>query len=441
MTQQRSWWRRALRNPYAIAGALLIVAAALVLVVWVLPSVLTRRPVVTGHERHEAMANVRNNLLTALGGLGAGLAAAAAAVNALDSYRLSQESYRLNQESNRLDKVGHLTGRFQEASKQMGDPDATVRLGGIQALAQLADEWPEQRQRCIDVLCAYVRNVGGSADGTGSSTTDEAHKDTRRRTIQLIRDALRPNAAVSWQGCSFDFRSATFVVGDFDGVVFAEGRFEFDEAAFAGPVSFEGAAFAGATVSFRDVRFKAGDVSFERTTFTGGHVVFDKATFEGGIVRFGAPLAVRGGDERRAAGARFEPGCAVTFAEADIGVGGHVSFNGATFAAKAPDAVGGPAGITFAGATFGGRDGFGSEVSFDDAVFDTTVSFDGAHIERDITFTGASFSNGALSFEGTKWALSGGRLLTFEGATATPDTWQLDQRAKAHMDLDGIVKE
>ena len=48
--------------------------------------------------------------------------------------------------------------RFATAAGQLGnDKPAAVRLAGVYAMAGLADDWPENRQTCVDVLCAYLR--------------------------------------------------------------------------------------------------------------------------------------------------------------------------------------------------------------------------------------------------------------------------------------------
>ncbi|MFJ6088053.1 hypothetical protein ACIQI8_42515 [Streptomyces sp. NPDC092369] len=51
------------------------------------------------------------------------------------------------------------TERFTTAVTQLGDDSAAVRLGGVHALAGLADDAPTRglRQTSIDVLCAYLR--------------------------------------------------------------------------------------------------------------------------------------------------------------------------------------------------------------------------------------------------------------------------------------------
>ena len=51
-----------------------------------------------------------------------------------------------------------LNERFATAAGQLGsDKPPAVRLAGVYAMAGLADDWPENQQTCIDVLCAYLR--------------------------------------------------------------------------------------------------------------------------------------------------------------------------------------------------------------------------------------------------------------------------------------------
>lgn len=49
------------------------------------------------------------------------------------------------------------TERFASASEQLGGSSTMVRLAGVYAMSNLADDWIEKRQMCIDVLCAYIR--------------------------------------------------------------------------------------------------------------------------------------------------------------------------------------------------------------------------------------------------------------------------------------------
>ena len=49
--------------------------------------------------------------------------------------------------------------RYGEAAAQLGHGNAAIRLAGVYAMAQLADDWadPDARQQCVAVLCAYLR--------------------------------------------------------------------------------------------------------------------------------------------------------------------------------------------------------------------------------------------------------------------------------------------
>ncbi|MFL1431066.1 pentapeptide repeat-containing protein, partial [Nocardiopsis sp. frass1] len=51
------------------------------------------------------------------------------------------------------------TERFTTAVGQLGEANVAVSLGGVHALAHLADDAPTPglRQMCVDVLCAYLR--------------------------------------------------------------------------------------------------------------------------------------------------------------------------------------------------------------------------------------------------------------------------------------------
>ena len=50
-----------------------------------------------------------------------------------------------------------LNERFATAADQLGSDKPAVRLAGVHAMAGLADDWEENRQTCVDVLCAYLR--------------------------------------------------------------------------------------------------------------------------------------------------------------------------------------------------------------------------------------------------------------------------------------------
>jgi hypothetical protein len=79
-------------------------------------------------------------------------------------------------------------------------------------MARLADDWAEQRQQCIDVLCAYLR-LPYDAQTPGE-------REVRLTVIRLITTHLRADAATSWRNCPLDFTGATFEGGDLQGAEF-----------------------------------------------------------------------------------------------------------------------------------------------------------------------------------------------------------------------------
>jgi hypothetical protein len=126
-------------------------------------------------------------------------------------------------------------------------------------MASVADDWVENRQTCIDVLCAYLRtpyepDPGDEAPGA-ERLAFRAEREVRHTAIRLISAHLREGAKVSWQGLSFDFTGVVFDGGAFDGAMFSGGWVDFRDAVFSGGwVYFGGAEFSGGEVSFGDAR-------------------------------------------------------------------------------------------------------------------------------------------------------------------------------------------
>ncbi|RAJ66773.1 hypothetical protein K378_02948 [Streptomyces sp. Amel2xB2] len=104
--------------------------------------------------------------------------------------------------------ASQLADRYTTAAEQLGHEQAAVRLAGVYALARLADDWEEQRQVCIDVLCAYLRmpyQPDPSAEGHKIG-----EREVRLTVISIIRDHLRhPDAATAWSTYALDFTGAT----------------------------------------------------------------------------------------------------------------------------------------------------------------------------------------------------------------------------------------
>ncbi|MFB7484669.1 pentapeptide repeat-containing protein [Streptomyces anulatus] len=264
------------------------------------------------------------------------------------------------------------TERFSQAVDKLGSDSPAVRLGGVHALAGLADDAPDDslRQTCIDVLCAYLQLPFTPDPGTDPADQEEHHRylafrKVRHTILRLIGDHYRRPKGThrSWQGCDLDLTGVT-IDGDMDfsGAEFSGGTVSFDYARFSGGVvSFDGSTFSDGDVSFVGATFSGGALFFGEVTFSGSHVSFSGARFSDGTVSF--------------SGAEFS-GSIVSFGYAMFS-GGTVFFGAARFSGGV---------VSFDGATFSGGDvsfhsvAFsGGVVPFDDATFsDGDVSFDGA---------------------------------------------------------------
>ena len=189
------------------------------------------------------------------------------------------------------DRTRVLNERFTTIAAQLGDDQAAVRLAGVHAMAGLADDWEENRQTCIDVLCAYLRMPYEPEPGDEAPSAERLAfrgiREVRHTVIRVIAAHLGLEAVVSWQGLNFDFTGVTLDGGDFSGARFSGGEVNFSGARFSGSeVNFSGAAFSGSWVNFRGAVFSAGEVNFSGAAFSGGEVNFSCARFSGGTVRF-----------------------------------------------------------------------------------------------------------------------------------------------------------
>jgi hypothetical protein len=240
----------------------------------------------------------------------------AVGVGAVVALVVTTRRQRVAEAGSHRDDSRLFTERYSTAAEQLGHEKAAVRLAGVYAMSRLADDWEEQRQICIDVLCAYLRmpypaaamptaspTASLEAIPTETSASDNSgagEREVRLTIIRVIRDHLRPSALVSWQGKDFDFTGATFDGGSFDGAEFSGGEVFFFGARFpggkvhfngarfsGGTVHFGGAWFSGGTVHFDRARFSGGEVHFNTAEFSGGEVYFDRAQFSGGMVDFG----------------------------------------------------------------------------------------------------------------------------------------------------------
>jgi hypothetical protein len=148
-----------------------------------------------------------------------------------------------------------LNERFATAVEHLGSDKPAVRVAGVYALARLADDWQENRQTCVDVLCAYLRMPYEPDPGPEAPESRrlafQAGREVRHTVIRVITAHLREAAAVSWQGLDLDFTGVVFDGGDF-----ADAHFS------GGTVNFRSAAFCGGTVDFSRAQITSGVIDF-----------------------------------------------------------------------------------------------------------------------------------------------------------------------------------
>jgi uncharacterized protein YjbI with pentapeptide repeats len=333
------------------------------------------------------------NLLKVAFAVAAGIGAVVALVTTYRRQRVAEFAERRQGLAERRELTRLFNERFATAAGQLGHDNSAVRLAGVYAMAGLADDWPEQRQTCVDVLCAYLRMPYEADPGEEGPVAERlalrAGGEVRHTVIRVIAAHLQPDTrraatAVSWHGLDFDFTGVVFDGGDFTGAQFDSGLVSFARARFAGGlVNFDRAEFAGGNVRFEHATFASGGVSFTGAAFTSGLVSFKNAEFAGSSVSF---------DDARFAGGQ------VSFT-AYFG-GGQVSFAGASFA-------GGP--VSFDDAKFAG-----GQVRFTAQFAGGQVSFDNANFAGgQVSFAGAEFSRGRVSFGGADF---NGSQVTFGGA-------------------------
>lgn len=232
----------------------------------------------------------------------------------------------LDHANSRRDQDKLFTERYTQAVAQLGIPAAAVRLGGVYALARIADDSERDRPTCIKVLCAYLRMP------YDPKTAEPAEQQVRTTAQTVITERLHHDHPSYWSGAEVDLTGAHLINLKFDGIT--TGTFTATGATFSGYAGFDEATFSG-DAWFGGATF-SGDAGFGRATFS-GVAMFDKATFSKGA-RFG-----------RAAFSGVASFFKATFS-------GDGWFGGATFSRVA----------LFRGATFGGGAGF------DEATFNRT---------------------------------------------------------------------
>lgn len=216
--------------------------------------------------------------LTVVGGTGA----VVALVVAYRRQRVTEDSHRLALETADRDLARVLNERFTTAVGQLGTLESpTTQLGGISSLAALADGWPSERQRCIDVLCGYLR--------LPIRDTHEAYGDreVRQTVARLIRDRLR-RGSFKWEGDHlFDLSGAELSGLDFSRIHLDRARLRLSGARVSdGCASFDGLALNGGVLECQGIHIDGGQLSFVDSRFATGTADFRGSTWSHGALDF-----------------------------------------------------------------------------------------------------------------------------------------------------------
>ncbi len=177
-----AFWRRMRERVHTRRSLAYLYAGlfAAVLVVWSLPSLLTRYPRVDAAARHTAITATRTGLAGILAVMGAGVGLAYTA----RTYRLSRE--------------GHLTDRYTRAVEQLGSDKIEVRLGGIYALERLMRDSPTDQPTIMEVLAAYIREHAPPAMLDEAKTADSPTlPSSPDADVQAALTVLRRRTAVA----------------------------------------------------------------------------------------------------------------------------------------------------------------------------------------------------------------------------------------------------
>lgn len=198
------------------------------------------------------------------------------------------------------------------------------------ALANLADDWEQQRQQCVDVLCAYLRlpwdpehdprrpaisetveTIPGRRDNTRNITTygypnQPGEIEVRRTILRVIADHLRPvdpTRRPPWSELALDLTGATLPDLDFTNTILPT-RTTFSAATFSGHAGFDGATFSG-HAGFGRVTF-SGDAGFAGVTFSDASSIVGHSSLAlGRITDCGDPPLDRRGTHERDESSQF----------------------------------------------------------------------------------------------------------------------------------------
>lgn len=302
--------QKPLRLPFGVNIAVVLlsgtaVAAAILFALWQILD-RPRIPAQPDLTPKDLLDNVKLSLSVV-----AGIGGLVALVVAYRKQRIGEADHQRSEAAAQREDTKLLNERFRSSSDQLGSDKAAVRLAGVYAMRELADDWTAGRQMCIDVLCAYLRmpfsgpyradspeivvppgELPQLLDPTVDAGKEAGYQELQVRLaihrvlhLRLTRQTAGDAGSAQWAGCSVDLSGAHLADIDFDDCEFeifrAEGAVFHGSASFfgmhcAGVASLHGSAFLG------DARFSYA-VFEQNADFSGVQVAagayFNQATF------------------------------------------------------------------------------------------------------------------------------------------------------------------
>ena len=141
-------------------------------------------------EGESSSATIRNIFLAVAATIGLPLAIWRGAV-ADRQARAAHLQVETSQRQSDTAQQGLLNERYQKGAEMLGSAVLSVRLGGIYALARLADEHPEiYHVPIIQLFCTYARNPTESEGGQAKPINRPGRESTLQEDVQAVMTAI-----------------------------------------------------------------------------------------------------------------------------------------------------------------------------------------------------------------------------------------------------------
>lgn len=284
------------------------------------------------------------------------------------------------------------SSRFPQIAELLASENALSRLGAVQLLLNLADEWSEGRQQCANLASAILRaNVENLSDGrvVDIELNRQLSAGIASRLIEVDPEHSRTD--VSWLALDLNLSDCVLHFSDLDRLTFL-GALTLDRSFFTGDLSL--VATVCKSLSCEEIRV-AGDLSLN-TGSTPQGIACAGAVVDGS-------LNVTGTSDERAA---LERSVQYVLDLSGVSVAGSLSMLGASIsgdldlrnASVGQDCVFGNdqfTGIRVAGDTLGTAMEIGGNFTIATSSFDGVSMFDDLSVSGSMSITGSIFESRA----------------------------------------------